>query len=88
MDDLRRTTVAAVVLSFTLVCMLLVFAMSAAQQPKAEAGSLVLLAAVLVLTYSTIFQWIRCAKRYIDHAIDRTLAREDEQGPSRGPGQP
>jgi hypothetical protein len=78
MDDLRRTAFAAVALSFTLVCTLLLFALSVARRPEAEAGSLVTLAAVLVLTYSTIFQWMRCARKYIDHAIDRKLAAANQ----------
>jgi uncharacterized membrane protein len=74
MNDLRGTTVAAVALSFTLVCFLLIFVMSVADRQGTEIKLIVLFAAVLVLTYSTIFQWMRCARKYIDYAIDRKLA--------------
>jgi len=74
MDDLRRITVGAVGLSFTLVFVLLLFVMNTVEQPEAEVSRLVSFVSILVLTYATIFQWIRCARKYIDHAIDRRLA--------------
>jgi len=76
MDDLKRATVSAVALSFTLVCVLLLFVMNTVSQPQAEASRLVSFVAILVLTYATIFQWMRCARTYIDHTIDCRFAAE------------
>ena len=58
MDHLRKTTTAAVALTFALMCILIMFVMSVAGQSDFEAGQLVSLAAVLVLTYCAIFQWM------------------------------
>jgi hypothetical protein len=74
MDDLRRTTVAAVLSSFLLVGFLLLFVINAVRQPEARATLFVQQAFVLAWTCLTIRQWIRCARKYIDHAIDRRLA--------------
>jgi hypothetical protein len=76
MDHLRKTTTTAVALTFGMMCILIVFVMNVAGQSDFEAGQLVSLAAVLVLTYCAIFQWIRCAREYIDLAIDRKLASD------------
>ncbi|MCU0917966.1 MAG: hypothetical protein MUC88_25900 [Planctomycetes bacterium] len=71
MDDLRRSTFAAVALSFTLVGLLLLFVVNAVKQPEAEVSRLMSLVAIFVLTYATIFQWIRSVKTYVDQALDR-----------------
>ena len=73
MDTLKRTTIAAVALSFTLVCTMLLLASAMAREPQGDISPVVTFVAVLVLTYATIFEWMRCARLYIDHAIDRKL---------------
>jgi hypothetical protein len=74
MDDLRRTAAAAAALSFGLALSLLRFVINVAAQPKAEVRLLIGLTAIPVVTCSTIFQWMACARKYIDYAIGRRLA--------------
>jgi fatty acid desaturase len=73
MDTLKRATIAAVALSYTLVCTMLLLATAVARESQGDITPVVTFVAVLVLTYATIFQWMRCARMYIDHAIDRRL---------------
>ena len=79
MDELRKTTYAAVAVSFTLICILLLFVLAVAQQPKAEVIPIVMFVCILALTYSTIPLWIRCTRKYVDVTIDRKLTADTDK---------
>ena len=77
MDDLKKTTRLAMVCSLLLVGALVLFGDTGASQPTAVDRLLLLIVrcvTVLSLTWTTIYFWMECAKKYIDHAIDRRLA--------------
>ena len=76
MDDLKKTTRLAVVCSLLVVGALLLFGDNGARQPTAVDRLLLLIVrfvTVLSMTCTTIYFWMQCAKKYIDHAIDRRL---------------
>jgi len=81
MDDPKRAMSTAVVSTFGLMFTLLTLVMVVAERSNAGSGPIlelalivILLVGVLTATSLTIVQWIRCAKTYIDSAIDRKLA--------------
>ncbi len=73
MDDLKRTTLAAAASSLVLVGGLLLFVDNEVRQPRVGIGLLVTYVSILLVAYATVHLWIRCAKRYIDRAIDRKI---------------
>jgi len=79
MDKLKKSLVAPVASSIALICMLMVFVLSATKGTKSEIGMIVLLAAILLLTVSTIIQWIRYLRGYVDFAIEQKLRQIDKE---------
>ena len=73
MDKLRTSMVAAVSSSIALICMLMIFVPSATKESKSEIWKVVLVLAILLLTVSTIVQWVKYLKQYVDFAIAQNL---------------
>jgi hypothetical protein len=83
MDELKRTTVGAVLSSFLLVMFLLLFVHNQVRQGETEVDRLVMSLFILLQTYVVVHLWVRCAKKYIDRAIDRKLAAGVENKETR-----
>jgi hypothetical protein len=85
MDVYRRSLIGAVALSVALMCILVVFVRSADGQSDSDAGALVQMVSLFVLTGATISQWVRCVKQYVDYAIDRKLGTNPRKGEQEQP---
>ena len=59
--------------SIALVCMLIVFVLSATKEIRNDIEMIILLLALLLLTASAIVQWVRYFKGYVDFAIEQKL---------------
>ena len=73
MDKLKTSPVAAVSSSIALVCMLLAFVLSVSEEEKNDIVMIILLLAVFLVSASTIIQWARYVKRYVNFAIEQKL---------------
>jgi Na+/alanine symporter len=59
--------------------MLMALILSATKGTKSEIGMIVLVAAILLLTVSSIIQWIKYVRGYVDFAIGQELSQIDKE---------
>jgi Na+/alanine symporter len=79
MDKLKKSLMAPVASSIALICMLMALILSATKGTKSEIGMIVLVAAILLLTVSSIIQWIKYVRGYVDFAIGQELSQIDKE---------
>jgi riboflavin transporter FmnP len=79
MDKLKKSLVAAVTSSIALVCMLMVFVLSATKEVRSEIGTIIVFFALLGLTAGLIVHWVKYLKQYVDFAIEQKLSEHNKE---------
>jgi len=79
MDKLKKTLVAAVVLTFALACMLILFVLSATKETRSEIGAIIVFFSLLGLTACVIVQWVKYLKQYVNFAIEEKFRQRNKQ---------
>ncbi len=74
MDELKKPSMMpAVTTTMALVCLLIVFVLSAAKKTRSEIGTIIVFFSLLGLTAGVIVQWVKYLKQYVNFAIEQKL---------------
>jgi len=74
MNEIKKSVKRAASLSFAVVLFLILLATDKGKVARSDISSTLFLIAILVLTYYTIMQWIKCVRKYVDFAIGQKMS--------------
>jgi Na+/alanine symporter len=71
MNEIKKSVMGATSSSLAVAIFLIMLATD--NGPRNDVSSIIFYIAILVLTYCTIMQWIKCVRKYVDFAIGQKI---------------